>query len=340
MYFNEKRQGLAPFVNLRSDVGFKAVFADRNNKDILIGVLNQILPPEARIEDIKEYSDREQRRDVPYGKKTVLDLVCVNRDDRTFVVEMQASEEDFFFERCVYYASGLYHLELSDGVRYKGLRPVYVVSFLNYRLRHDDESLWDTDHFISHWRFTEKRTGMVADQTISVIFVEMTLFTKTLEECVTEFDRLFYIFKNSDGFQRIPEWIEEAGGISRRLAEACEVAAFDKEKRLKYEIDKMNEWDILAQREFAERKGFEAGYADGEAKGIADGMAKGMAKGMADGLAKGKAEGMAEGKAEGKAEGLVEGRLEVAKALLASGMPIEQIELYTKLSKEQIEAIQ
>ena len=328
MYFNEKRQGLAPFVNLRSDVGFKAVFADRNNKDILIGVLNQILPPEARIEDIKEYSDREQRRDVPYGKKTVLDLVCVDRDDRTFVVEMQASEEDFFFERCVYYASGLYHLELSDGVRYKGLRPVYVVSFLNYRLRHDDESLWDTDHFISHWRFTEKRTGMVADQTISVIFVEMTLFTKTLEECVTEFDRLFYIFKNSEGFQRIPEWIEEAGGISRRLAEACEVAAFDKEKKLKYEIDKMNEWDILAQREFAERKGFEAGYADGEAKGIADGMAKGMAKGMA------------EGKAEGKAEGLVEGRLEVAKALLASGMPIERIELYTKLSKEQIETIQ
>ena len=307
MYFNEKRQGLAPFVNLRSDVGFKAVFADRNNKDILIGVLNQILPPEARIEDIKEYSDREQRRDVPYGKKTVLDLVCVDRDDRTFVVEMQASEEDFFFERCVYYASGLYHLELSDGVRYKGLRPVYVVSFLNYRLRHDDESLWDTDHFISHWRFTEKRTGMVADQTISVIFVEMTLFTKTLEECVTEFDRLFYIFKNSEGFQRIPEWIEEAGGISRRLAEACEVAAFDKEKKLKYEIDKMNEWDILAQREFAERKGFEKG----EAKGVADGMAKGLA----------------------------EGKAEVAKAMLLGGMPIEQIMLFTGLSAEQIEAL-
>ena len=155
MYFNEKKQELAPFVNLRSDVGFKAVFADRNNKDILIGVLNQILPPEARIEDIKEYSDREQRRDLIYGKKTVLDLVCVDKDDRTFVVEMQAAEEDYFFERCVYYASGLYHLELSDGERYKGLHPVYVVSFLNYRLKHDDESQWDTDHFISYWRFTE-----------------------------------------------------------------------------------------------------------------------------------------------------------------------------------------
>ena len=297
MYFNEKRQELAPFVNLRSDVGFKAVFADRNNKDILIGVLNQILPPEARIEDIKEYSDREQRRDVPYGKKTVLDLVCVDKDDRTFVVEMQASEEDFFFERCVYYASGLYHLELSDGVRYKGLRPVYVVSFLNYRLRHDDESLWDTDHFISHWRFTEKRTGMVADQTISVIFVEMTLFTKTLEECVTEFDRLFYIFKNSDGFQRIPEWIEEAGGISRRLAEACEVAAFDKEKKLKYEIDKMNEWDIQAQKEYAVRKGLEEGLQ----------------------------KGLREGREEGLEQGREETRLSIARKLFEAGTPVDVI---------------
>ena len=297
MYFNEKRQELAPFVNLRSDVGFKAVFADRNNKDILIGVLNQILPPEARIEDIKEYSDREQRRDVPYGKKTVLDLVCVDKDDRTFVVEMQASEEDFFFERCVYYASGLYHLELSDGVRYKGLRPVYVVSFLNYRLRHDDESLWDTDHFISHWRFTEKRTGMVADQTISVIFVEMTLFTKTLEECVTEFDRLFYIFRNSEGFQRVPEWIEEAGGISRRLAEACEVAAFDKEKKLKYEIDKMNEWDIQAQKEYAVRKGLEEGLQ----------------------------KGLREGREEGLEQGREETRLSIARKLFEAGTPVDVI---------------
>ena len=339
MYRKENRQELAPFVNLRSDVGFKAVFADRNNKDILIGVLNQILPPEARIEDIKEYSDREQQQDVIYGKKTVLDLVCVDKDDRTFIVEMQAAEEDSFFERCVYYASGLYHLELSEGELYGKLHPVYVVSFLNYRLRHDDESLWDTDHFISYWRFTEKRTGMVADQTISVIFVELALFTKTLEECVTESDRLFYIFRNSGGFQKIPEWIEEAGGISSRLAEACEVAAFDKDKKLKYEIDKMNERDILAQRVFAERKGFEAGYADGEAKGLADGTAKGMAEGMTKGMAEGMAKGMAKGMAEGMAKGMAEGMAKVAKSLLALGMPVEQIVNVTGLTAEQILAL-
>ena len=312
----EKRQKLAPFVNLRSDVGFKAVFADRNNKDILIGVLNLILPPEARIEDIKEYSDREQQRDVTYGKKTVLDLVCVDKDDRTFVVEMQADPEDYFFERCVYYASGLYHLELSDGERYMGLHPVYVVSFLNYRLRHDDESLWDTDHFISYWQFTEKRTGMVADQTISVIFV--------LEECVTEFDRLFYIFRNSGGFQKIPEWIEENGGISRRLAEACEVAAFDKVKKLKYEIDKMNEWDIQAQREYAVRKGLE------------EGLKKGLQEGLEQGLEQGREQGREQGLEQGLEQGREEAKLSIARKLFEAGTPIDVIINCTGVDKGTI----
>ena len=85
------------------------------------------------------------------------------------------------------------------------------------------------------------------------------------------------------------------------------MAAFDKMKKLKYEIDKMNERDILAQREFAERKGFEAGYADGEAKGLADGTAKGKA--------------------------------EMAKAMLLGGMPVDQIMLFTGLSAEQIKAL-
>ena len=307
--FNERqnRETLAPFVDLRSDAGFKAVLADRKNKDILIGVLNLILPPEARVEDIVEYSDREQRRDVIYGKKTVLDLVCVDQAGRTFIVEMQANPEDRFFERCVYYASGLYHLELSEGDGYEKLRPVYVISFLDYRLRHEDESLWDTDRFISHWRFIEKRTGEVANQTISVIFVEMALFTKRAEECVTESDRLFYIFRNGGGFERVPEWIEESGGVSRRLAEACEVAAFSKEKKLKYEFEKMNEWDIQAQKEYAVREGRE--------------------------------EGRKEGRREGREEGRKEERISIAKKMFEIGTPVDVIISCTGIDQSEAAAL-
>ena len=85
----------------------------------------------------------------------------------------------------------------------------------------------------------------------------MALFTKGPEACVTESDRLFYIFRNGGGFERIPEWIEKSGGVSRRLAEACEVAAFSKEKKQIYDEEKMNEWDIQAQKEYAVREGRE-----------------------------------------------------------------------------------
>ncbi len=51
----------------------------------------------------------------------------------------------------------------------------------------------------------QNRIGEVVDQAIIVIFAEMALFTKTPEECRSELDRLFHIFKNNGGFSCIPE---------------------------------------------------------------------------------------------------------------------------------------
>ena len=56
------------------------------------------------------------------------------------------------------------------------LRPVYSIGFLNYNLEHADKTLWDRDHLVSEYIFTEKRTGEVAPPTISAIFVELARF--------------------------------------------------------------------------------------------------------------------------------------------------------------------
>ena len=54
----------------------------------------------------------------------------------------------------------------------------------------------------------------------------------------------------------------------------------------------------------------------------------------------GHAKGRAEGRAEGEEIGLTKGRKEIAKKLLAMGMPIEQIMEITDLTKNEIEALQ
>ena len=84
------------------------------------------------------------------------------------------------------------------------------------------------------------------------------------------------------------------------MFEACEIARFSPEKKLQYESDMITERDyyniLETAKEDGEARGREAGLMEGEAKGI------------------------------GK----------VAKAMLASGMPVEQIASLTGLSAEEI----
>ena len=127
------------FVDLTYDSGFKAVFADEANKTLLIGLLNEVLPPQAQISDIeKYYSDREQGKDTRDGKLTKLDLICKGTDGTTFIVEVQRENRSGFFQRCVFYAAGAFHRQLKAKERYSILKPVYIVAFLNYRMQHLD----------------------------------------------------------------------------------------------------------------------------------------------------------------------------------------------------------
>ena len=58
------------------------------------------------------------------------------------------------------------------------------------------------------------------------------------------------------------------------------------------------------------------------------------------GLEKGLAEGREKGLAEGRAEGRAEAQLEVARKMLAAGMPVEQIAELTGLAVETLYELQ
>ena len=74
--------------------------------------------------------------------------------------------------------------------------------------------------------------------------------------------------------------------------------------------------------------GLYGSYVDGEEKG------------MAKGIAKGRAEGRAEGREEGRAEGELSKGLEVARNMLAIGMPWSQIVQLTGLKEDQLKQLQ
>ena len=232
-----------------------------------------------------------------------LDLRCTGRDGTVFIVEVQCYRQENLFSRCVGYAARVYDsgTERGDGQRYD-IPPVYFICLLGDGADGFDREgpLWE-DRFISEYTFREKTSNDVPAETIFCIFVELNRFRKDLQECGSEEDRWCYALKRVGTLDGLPDGLRE--DAFERLFRACEIARFDRERRLTYENDMITERDYWNIIDTAARQG------------------------------------RAEGLAEGKAEGLAEGRIKIARALKEQGIAAGTISAATGLSIEEVEAL-
>ena len=119
---------LGRFADVVSDAGFKAVFCDRENKDVVRDLLNVFMPPGREVA-----SFRLMRTELP-GKtdknKTIrIDLRCVTVEGTEIIIEMQNYSQQYFFRRCLYYASKVYESKLKAGKKKK--QGEYVITTRN-----------------------------------------------------------------------------------------------------------------------------------------------------------------------------------------------------------------
>ena len=83
--------------------------------------------------------------------------------------------------------------------------------------------------------------------------------------------------------------------------------------------EQKDKWDNLSTHDYA----------------VKTGISIGIAKGMAKGLAKGRAEGLAKGLEKGRKDAI----LEVAKAFLSKGVPLNIVETSTGLSAAELQKL-
>ena len=305
----ETRMPAQRYVDILTEAGFKAVFGVEKNKDILIGLLNVVLPAGRRVSDLA-YSTTGFTLS---NKSVRLDLRCTGEDGTRFIVEMQCYRQLNFFRRCVEYAAKVYDAGAArgDGSGY-GIQPVYFVALLNTgvpKFDRSDAGIW-RDRFVSEYTFREKITHEVVDETIFLNFVELNRFDKRLDDCVDLADKWFYSLKHMGRMEGLPEGLRVE--VFERLFEACEIAKFTPDEKLEYEHDMMTERDYTNI------------------------LNTYRAEGLAEGEAKGKAEGRLEGKAEGIEEGEARGKTEVARAMKAKGLGMDLIFELTGLPQDVI----
>jgi len=139
------------YVNPLTDFGFKKIFGEEANIDLLINFLNSILNL-----SIKEltFKKTEHLGRTELDRRVIFDLYCIDKDNNRFIIELQKVRQKYFKDRTVYYSTFPIQEQAIKGDEWDfKLSPVYCVGILDFKF---DEDKKDNQYFYEV-ELTEKR---------------------------------------------------------------------------------------------------------------------------------------------------------------------------------------
>ncbi len=287
------------FINPFTDMGFKRIFGQEVNKNLLIDFLNDLLEGEKRVIDIT-FLDKEQLGTTADDRSCIYDIYCENENSERFIVEMQNRGHRNFKERAIYYLSRTIANQGRKGPDWMfDLKAVYGVFFMNFHLE-SRQTKFRTDVSLR-----DMRTNEPFSDKMRFIFLDLPAFTKDEETCETDFERWIYVLKNMEILQRMP--FKARKSVFEELEKIADISALSKEDQEKYEHIIKVYRDNLVTEQWAIEKGLEKGRKEGLKKGLE--------------------------------EGIEIERLKNARGMKAKGYPLEDIAQITGLSVEEIQKL-
>ncbi len=234
---------MAKFINPYTDFGFKKLFGEDANKDLLIDFLNQLLPSYHQIADLN-FRNSEKLTEIQSDRKAIFDIHCMAVSGERFIVEMQKAKVNFFKDRSLFYVTFPIREQAEKGDWNFMLQPIYFVAILDFEYDEEEEirkfrrdvSLKDQD-------------GDVFFKKLHFKFLQMPLFTKTENELNNKFDKWCYFLKNLESFNDIPSILNEP--IFKKAFETAELSNLTSLQRDTYEQSLMQYRDIYSVVETA-----------------------------------------------------------------------------------------
>ena len=347
------------YANLTLDKGFKITLGRPGSEEVLKHMLNRLLG--LRIKWL-EYRNTEHPGMTEDDRSSRFDIYCEDEDGNGFQVEMQNWSQKHFHKRAVYYSSLVLQDQAARARREQKQRtgnkknwdynykPLYVVSFLNFRNWISEKEVTRINQYISIYRYTDIETKEELGDGTNLIFIDLHSFCKRPHQCTNMQDWWMYSLKNMFNLTECPS--EVLGTEVEDLFTQSELARMTLEQRLKIEESIMTENDIrnsiAEQLEEGRAKALAEGKAEGRAEGLEIGRVEGREEGLEigreegreigreEGLEIGREEGREEGREIGRAEGLETGR---AEGELAKAREVAAKLLEKGLSRAEIAAI-
>jgi predicted transposase/invertase (TIGR01784 family) len=296
------------YINPFTDFGFKKLFGEEENKDLLLDFIQNLLPEKQNITTIN-YLKTEKLGRAATERKAIFDLYCENDKGEKFIVELQRAEQEFFKERSIYYATGRHSAFAIQEQAKKGKwdyswQGVYTIGIMDFEFT---KSLHN--NVKSHVVLYDQENKTVFSDKLQFIYLEMSRFDKTIDELDNHYEKWLFILKNLHLLDNIPSKLREKA--FQKIFRVAEIAKYNPKERQKYEDSLKHYRDI--------ENSLELKYEEGVKKGLKEGKEEGLK--------------------EGKEEGLKEGKEEIAKNMINLGLSNEVIVQATGLAIHEIKLL-
>ncbi|MDD3527737.1 MAG: Rpn family recombination-promoting nuclease/putative transposase [Bacteroidales bacterium] len=249
----------AKYINPFTDYGFKRLFGEEPNKDLLLDFLNQVLRDvEGEIVDLSYLPAEKLPQDYD-SRRAIFDLYCTNEKGEKFIVELQKAKQKFFKDRTVYYSTFPIQEQAVKGQDWNfELRNVYLIAILDFVF---DQDQAQAEKFRHDVKLTDLETHKVFYDKLTFVYFEMPKFNKKEQELKTKYDKWLFVLKNLNKLDRIPVELKE--GIFMKLFDTAEVAKLDPEEFTAYQAS------LNAYRDM--KNSIDTALEEGEMKGIIKG---------------------------------------------------------------------
>ncbi len=229
-------------VNPKIDLVFKKLFGSEENKDILLSLINAILPVNEQVAAIT-LKNPYNISDYAEGKLSILDIKAQAEDGRIFDIEIQIRGSSYYGKRALFYWAKIFgsqldyafdetdsNLNISE-VGYSDLKKCIVISLMDFNFFQDAR----------YYRFYTLKDGDTNEKHkdldyLDLYFIELKKYQGKLENVKTTLERWITFLNNAHKYdtQKLPKELAEIKEI-RKACQKLDVMFLDEQERQYYE---------------------------------------------------------------------------------------------------------
>jgi predicted transposase/invertase (TIGR01784 family) len=243
---------MSRYLNPYTDFGFKKLFGEEANKDLLTDFLNQLLPDKHQIADL-QFKNPENLPDSPLERKAIFDIYCKSVTGEDFIVEMQKAKLNFLKDRALFYSTFPIRDQSKKGEWDFKLNAIYYVAILDFIYDENKEK----QKMFRDVALKDQDGDLFYDK-LHLKFLQMPLFNKQEHELKNHFDKWLYFLKNLDSFDHIPAILKEP--IFEKAFNTLEEANLTREQLEQYQKSLLTYWELKGVVDTA----YDDGKADGK----------------------------------------------------------------------------